>query len=67
MVFRLGTFLTIHVSAVIEIGIIDQGSRMHDLDPYAHVHVIYFASCAAEFQQTSLDMVRLGKFVQDRF
>ena len=29
MVFRLGMFLTIHVSAVIEIGITDQGNWMY--------------------------------------
>ena len=31
MVFRLGMFLTIHVSGVLEIGITDQGNWMHTL------------------------------------
>ena len=60
-------FLTIHVSVVIEIGIIDQGNWLHDsFDPYAYVYSVSSASFAAESPRTSHDMVFLEKFVQER-
>ena len=36
------------------------------LAPYACVYLIYFASFAAEFPQTSPDMVLLGEIVPER-